>query len=799
MRLTSCTPFIKMKKIVLLAIAISSGTSVYAQQTLTGSVFDIETKEPLVGANVILRSGAGTATDINGQFILTPSGASDTLEITFIGYEKQTLACSRQHISVALWPSANNLMQVVVTANREAALRTESPVAISKISPIIINDTKPVLITELVNKVPGVVMLNYNNEQHAMSIRQPMGTSPYFLYLEDGIPLRPMGIFNHNALIEMNVFGISSLEVVKGPASSLYGPEAVGGAINFITHRPTAMPTAKLGIQADHWGYQRIQYATGGTVAKKLGIYVSGFEARQRNAWQTYSDYTKSSINVRIDYPLSSKTTITAAFAGNEYYSDMAGSVDSTSFYKRSYSSTTDFTYRKVHSQRTRLTTTHKWNDRHETTLTLVYRDNFIEQNPNYGIRWSSGNTIASGEKNRNSFYSKVAQIQHRINFNGLDARLLTGGSVDLSPTRYQAHRIDLSATLRPDGKSVEKYSIITERPDILLANYHADLRNHATYTQFEFSPIDRLRITAGVRYDRMSFDYMNMLDASGGTKAYHQVTPKLGATYDLHKDRGVYVNYSEGFSPPGLTSIFRKRQGTHAGNPEFYYDLEPARFYNIEVGGWAAFFQNTLFGDIAVYHMTGLKELVNVRQPDNSTDYQSAGKTIHRGIEYGITYKPEASWTLRFGGTNAIHHYSEFELSTRTTDDVRNVNGKEMPQAPRWIANFEVTYKPPVIKGLRASLEWQRIGSWYQDQINRIKYEDSGFLGLRGVSYLNFRAGYTWNSLEIFGHLLNLTDELYATAATRGNTVSDRTSFTPGAPRTFVFGVQYTFTKSKS
>jgi outer membrane receptor for Fe3+-dicitrate len=93
-------------------------------------------------------------------------------------------------------------------------------------------------------------MSNYNNEQHGMAIRQPMGTSAYFLYMEDGIPIRPMGIFNHNALIEMNVFSISSIEVIKGPASSLYGPEAVGGAINFITHRPTAMHTARVGVQA---------------------------------------------------------------------------------------------------------------------------------------------------------------------------------------------------------------------------------------------------------------------------------------------------------------------------------------------------------------------------------------------------------------------------------------------------------------------------------------------------------------------------------------------------------------------
>ncbi|MGX7835952.1 TonB-dependent receptor plug domain-containing protein, partial [Campylobacter fetus subsp. venerealis] len=82
---------------------------------------------------------------------------------------------------------------------------------------------------------------------HSMAIRQPATTSPYYLYLEDGIAVRPMGIFNHNALLETNQLAISSVEVVKGPVSSIYGSEGIGGAINFLTHRPTAVPTLKFG------------------------------------------------------------------------------------------------------------------------------------------------------------------------------------------------------------------------------------------------------------------------------------------------------------------------------------------------------------------------------------------------------------------------------------------------------------------------------------------------------------------------------------------------------------------------
>jgi iron complex outermembrane recepter protein len=768
---------------------------------VSGKIFDSYTKEALVGANVMVPETVfGAVTDIHGYFSLTVPAAATQLQVTYVGYDRKLVDVTEGRLSIALSPSINNLEQVIVTASREASLRVESPIAISKLSAATIQETKAVVLAEIINKVPGVVMLNYNNEQHGMAIRQPMGTSAYFLYLEDGLPLRPMGIFNHNALIEMNALGLSSIEVVKGPASSLYGPEAVGGALNFITHKPTAVPTARVGVQGDQWGYKRIQYAAGGMVTKKLGLFISGFEARQRGAWQTYSDYDKSSINARLDYQLTKKTNIVFAFSGHEYYSDAAGSVDSIAFYNRDYTSTTDFTYRKVHSQRTRLTVSHQWSANQETTVTLGYRDNYIEQNPNYAIRWTQGSTSASGEVNQNSFYSRVGTLQHSVRFPFLDGRLLIGASMDYSPTRYWAYLTDLSAQLRPDGKSVEKYTMIDQHPGSFISNYTADLKNYAAYSQFEVTPLERLKLTVGLRYDDMSFDYDNFIGNTSGRKTFRQFTPKIGATYDLQNDKGIYANFSQGFSPPGLTAIFRRRPGTDPNAPaEFYYNLEPARFDNIEIGAWSSFWQNRLYADVAIYHMIGRKELLNIRQADNSTDYQSAGKTLHRGIEYSLAYKPSPEWSIRFGGTNSIHRFEEFTLSNRSSDDIRNVNGNDMPQAPRWIANAEVTYKPTVVKGLRVSTEWQRIGKWYQDQVNNVMYADKGFLGLKGISYLNVRTGYNWKSVEVFMNVLNLTNELYANSATRGNSASDRTTFTPAAPRTFILGVQYNLNGNKS
>lgn len=788
------------KFIFILYLLLSSSSS-WAQYIIEGKVFDSQTKESLPGTLIIADSVNVTTTDGSGTFILKLSDSPDSLLIRSLGYEDQYVKPHQnKKITVALKVSATDMQEVIVTANREASLRSEAPIAISKISQEVINDTKPVLLTEIINKVPGVVMQNLNNEQHGMSIRQPMGTSSYFLYMEDGLPLRPMGLFNHNGLIEMNIFAISNVEVVKGPVSSLYGPEAVGGAINFITQKPTAVPTAKIGIQANNYGYRRVQYGAGGMITKRFGIYAGGFYAFQNNGWQAFSDFNKYSFNIRLDYLFTEKTRLYLTTSYNKYHSDMSGSVDSIAFYNRAYTSTSVFTYREVYSLRSKLTLEHSWNKNNQTTISGFFRDNLIGQNPSYGIRWKSGSATATGEINESIFKSYGLLAQHTKQFGFWDTRLTTGIYLDYSPTTYSAHQIDLEAQLRPDQKSVEQYKLLKERPDLKLADYSTDLLNSAGYFQFVTSPVKKLKLTAGMRYDRMSFDYQNYLDQSKGSKLYDQLTGKVGATYVLVKNTGVYVNYSQGFSPPGLTSIFRKRPNVATGDPnQFYYDLKPAKFDNAEIGGWAGLLNNIVYIDWAFYTMWGKNELLSIRMPDNSTDYASAGKTFHQGIEGSITLRPCKSLTLRAGGSYSVHRFEEFLISSKSTNEFKDAGGKTMPSSPTWIGNTEITYKPQrFLKGFRTSLEWQRISAWYQNQSNTARYQDKTFLGLEGVSVLNFRVGYEYKGIEGFVNILNLTDELYAHAATRGNNATDRTTYTPAAPRSFVVGIQYNFTGKK-
>ena len=735
------------------------------------------TNEPIVGAS--LKKGDKTISISNerGEFQVKEKGE---FTVTALGFK--AAKTTGETSPIFLEESTQTLESVVVTASRQAATRAQTPVAIHKIGSALIQDTKALQLTEIINKVPGVVMLDYRNEQHGMGIRQPFGTSAYFLYMEDGLPLRPLGVFNHNALIESNLQGLNSVEVIKGPASSLYGPEAVGGAINLITKTAPGIPTAQVGLQVDEWGYNRVQFTAGAQVGKKWSIMTGGYVARQKGSWASNSDFDKSSINIRLDYQLTPKTKLWGSFAYNDYFSQTGGNIDSTGYYSRSYQSPADFTYRSSFSSRSRLTLEHKWSVNANSSLTAFYRDNALGQNPSYSISWTSPSLTASGQVNQNSFKSFGLMGQHSQNFEFLNSKLVAGFLLDRSPNDYWAYKINLAATLRPDKKSVEKFTITQVLPSTFLGNYSAVIWNKAAYAQFDLHPVEKLRLSLGGRFDQMSFDYTNFIDNSTGTKSYEQFSPKLGVTYEASSSLGFYGNFSKGFSPPALSAVFRARPAAQAAatGEKFYLSIDPAVFSNYEVGGWASLWQNKVFFDYTFYRLEGNNELLGIRQPDNTTDYQSAGKTLHEGIEYQITIRPNDSWNFRFGGTNAKHTFVDFVLSTRASDALKNVNGKEMPQAPNFIANSEVTYK---YKGARIALEWQKIGPWFQDQVNNVSFE--------GLSVFNLRMGYNYKAYQFFTNIMNLGDALYATTATRGNNATDKSTYTPAAPRTVVAGVQ--------
>jgi iron complex outermembrane receptor protein len=744
-----------------------------------GKILDAGTKEPVPGATIhCTHQGCQdiSVSGFNGDFELKCAHC-ESVSVTSIGYATQNIPVFPDKNIVSLVTSQSMLQQVVVSANRgEGVRRSLAPVAIATLNNKTIQDNKPTTLDQVLNKVSGVNMVNLGNEQHQMSIRQPMTTKSLFLYLEDGIPIRTTGLYNHNALLEMNMTSVKSIEVIKGPSSSLYGSEAIGGVVNLITAAPTVVPVLKLSLQGNNIGYKRADLFT--SMSKgKWGFVISGYHADKRNGYLEYSDFQKSTFTARVDYHFSEKTTLSSGITWLKYNSDMSGGIDSAMFASKSFKNLQTFTYRKVDAFRYHSTLTHTWNDRSRTTFTALYRDNAIGQNPAYRVKddyRKQGNTfvgkkdVAHGEINESSFksYSFIAQQKQQIKWK--NALFIGGVNVDLSPSTFDANYIKIKK-----DTTTKKY-ISFQNTDSSLTDYATKLNNYAAFANFEFSPTEKLRVVVSLRYDLFHYDFDNHLNPSSFSGSpdmindFERLSPKIGFTYNFSERTGIYVNYSEGFVPPQVSELYT---GVKVPN------IEPSIFYNYEVGGWAELIKNKLSADLSIYNLKGTNEIVSVKLDDGSFANQNAGETSHKGIEFGLMATPSKEISFRVSGAYSEHHFVEFiEKGIR-------YNGNQMNNAPNWMYNSEIWYKPGFVKGLRIGAELQHIGSYYVDPQNTAKY--------KGYNVLNLRAGYQFKGLEIWVNVLNATDNYYSYITTKS---SFGYSYQLADPRNVNVGLSYEF-----
>jgi outer membrane receptor protein involved in Fe transport len=609
-------------------------------------------------------------------------------------------------------------------------------------------------------------MVDLGNEQHEMSIRQPMSTASVFLYLEDGIPIRTTGVYNHNALLEMNATAARQIEIIRGPASSLYGAEAIGGAVNVITQAPPPTPKGYVSIQGNNNGYKRADAQIGATTGK-WGIIASGYYANRTNGPIQHSDFHKTAATLRADYHASDRLSWSTSLTYVNYYSDMYGSLDSAHFAQRNYNTPYSFTYRKVAALRIRSQLNYQWKGGGETQLTLAYRNNSIGQNPSYYISNSASDPLlANGQVNTNAFHSWLAVAQHQQRFSWLGSKLIAGLSADISPSSYVANYIRIQRDAKGNYGSYTK-------TDSVLSNYSTGINNLASYLNYEISPVKGLRLVAAARYDFFHYNFRNYLPPSASTGAtntrndFNRVTPKLGVTYN-YKGVGFYANYSQGYVPPQVTDLYNGVKVPY---------LQPQTFFNYEAGGWLSLWKNKLYADWSLYQLDGTNQIISVRQNDGSFINQNAGKTRHRGIEYGLTLRPDEEWTLRISGTWSDHVFIvQYENN-------KNYSGNQMAAAPRFIANTELTWRPSFLKNFRLGVEWQHLGKYWMDNANTKQY--------KGFDIVNFRTGYQRGQWELWVNALNAFNKYYAALATRS---TYGYSYNLGDPAEVTIGLSWHF-----
>ncbi len=108
--------------------------------------------------------------------------------------------------------------------------------------------------SEALNRVPGVMVQRGSGQESLTAIRSPVltgaGSCGAFLFLENGVPIRPVGFCNVNEMLEINTEQADAIEVLRGTGTALYGSNSVHGTINVLQDAPSELPPWQLGLGA---------------------------------------------------------------------------------------------------------------------------------------------------------------------------------------------------------------------------------------------------------------------------------------------------------------------------------------------------------------------------------------------------------------------------------------------------------------------------------------------------------------------------------------------------------------------
>jgi iron complex outermembrane recepter protein len=672
---------------------------------------------------------------------------------------------------------------IVVTANKYASKISETSSAVSVISAKKLTNTKSSTLAENLNTVSGVYMADLKNEEHSMAIRQPNSTNAVYSYLQDGVAIRPVGVFNHNSLYEINKEAIGSIEVQKGPSSALYGNNGVGGTVNFLTKDITNNDFDISAQLSDDNKYRFVASKSlmPDNVYIDIGVNhkfrLDAYATLNRNNDIEHSRADKFSINAKHTWQLNPSTKIINTYSHNYLETPSHGSKNQTEYDSGDFTKNKNtFTYRKVNSGRWLTDISGNWNKNGDTHMRLFARTNITNQLPSYSIiDKSSINGTITGKTNFQSFNSIGADIYHKQKINDkLD--ILLGGTFDYTPN-FNSHEDALSITKDSISQKYTSYKYTG-----VLRDYKASIQNQAIYSQINYMPIKDVNINAGLRYDNIVYNYQNNLTPSSITgapsesKNFENISPKIGIIWKINPRLNIFSNYSYGFVPPEISSLY----GSRANVP----NLKSAIFKNIDIG--ARFkLPYKIKGDIAVYRLNGKDEQLNYSQIIGYSIPVNAGKTSHQGIELALNQDID-KFDWRVSATYAQHKYLTYNVSPTV-----NFSDKDNPQAPKIFANTEIGFKPNT--DWRLSLQNQYLSSYYINNANteNIKY--------KGHSIFNLSINYDSKKYSAWLKVNNLFDTKYAQSAssTYNSGVykpNEQNSYNPGSLRAFVLGISGKF-----
>jgi iron complex outermembrane receptor protein len=633
---------------------------------------------------------------------------------------------SGQYAKGAAGPEVQ-LAPVIVTAPRVISEIARVPAAVSAMQGEEIHRGRPaVKLNDALVRVPGVFVQNEQNyaQDLRVSIRGFGARSAFGIrgiqIQVDGLPYTlPDGQSAFDS-IDPNI--IQQLEVMRGPASALYG-NAAGGVISITTEDGSLSPSLDARAVIGEFGFSESLLKGGGqyerinTFAALSHVKIDGF--------RDHSQAESSRFYGKLRYDLDDVADITLIMNGMhtpEAY-DPGG-----------------LTLAQAEA-----------NPEQAGSLNLNYDTREVLDDGRIALMYRR--EVVAGQHLEVAAFGGRRDLENAIPFTYIDLeREILGGRIqyDLSGTLLALdHRLVFGLDLQHQADDRLNYTNVGgEAGNELLLDQDESVTALGLYLQEEVEPMPGLSVLLGGRYDNVQFeidDHFAMDGDDSGSRTFDQFTGRWGVTYALRPHVRTYAAIAQSFETPTTTEVVNRPEGGGGINP----DIEPQTAINYEIGMKSRFSPRSNL-EVALFFIQLDDELIAFRDVTDRVFYRNAGESQRIGAEIGFDHRFARSWQWHLAYT-----YLDAEFDTFVKEDT-DLGGNQVPGLPEHRVFSELRYTH--VSGLYAAGSVLYVGEFFVDDENSLKNDAYTVLDAR----LGFEKKFEKWRIEPFGGVRNIFDEAY-------------------------------------
>lgn len=673
--------------------------------------------------------------------------------------------------------------QIKIISKRNGLFNT-LPGSVGVVNQAEMLQTAPISGNEIFKRITGIHVV----EEEGAGLRMNLGIrgldpdrSRSVLVLEDGVPvaLNPYGEpeLYYTPLIDR----MAGVEVLKGSGQLLFGPQTIGGVVNFITKDPPLNTQRRIKLSVGNGGYLSGLLSYGATYGN-VGLQVT-YLHKQANQLG-YTGFNTHDFSTKIKFKLSPKSTLGIklgyyAEESNSTYIGLTQSMydaadqdfvlmapDDKLFIKRSSISAT---LQTIFSEKLQLNTTMYA----YTTARNWQRQDFSSTSSSSnlsGVVWGDTSIVGGAVfmRNQNAHRNRAFEVL------GVEPRLKYNYAIYSFNSELQAGarlHIEKAFEQRLNGKKANASSGEMVEDEIRTG------KAASAFVQNTLHVNRQIAINAGVRFEHYTYD-RNILRNSfsiGGTSlvrdtnihAGNQLTsllPGVGINVNISKNNTLFAGLHRGFAPPRVKDA--------VSNQGEVYALDAEQSWNTEIGT-RGHFNHVLEYEITLFSMNFSNQIIPVSESSGGTGtgLVNGGQTLHQGIEIAylldmgkiLHTKTKLTWKTNMTLNNAVFNQDRF---IKVGAEVVNIKGNKTPYAPEYYLTSALN---AMLKfGLGAQITAQWVGAQYTDLLNTTLPSADGRIGkLQAYQIFDVNLYYTIPKTKVTFNtaVKNMTNERFITS----------------------------------